>query len=61
MRVENLKKLGIPEKFAYMWGNSRLGYWRVANSQILKCSITNERLAQAGYFDIFDKYESMRL
>ena len=60
-RVENLKKLGIPEKFAYMWGNTRLGYWRVAKSPVLSRSITNERLARAGYFDIFGKYESMRL
>ncbi len=26
-RVTNLKKLGIPEEYAYMWGNARLGYW----------------------------------
>ena len=60
-KVTNLKKLGIPEEKAYMWGNTRLGYWRIANSQILKCSITNKRLAQAGYFDILSKYESMHL
>ncbi len=44
-RVKNLRKLGIPEEQAYTWGNTRLGYWRVAGSQILNCSITNEKLA----------------
>ena len=33
------------------WGNTRLGYRRIAGSQILTCSITNEKLAKAGYYD----------
>ena len=60
-KVTNLKKLGIPDEKAHEWGNTRLGYWRISNSPVLKCSITNERLARAGYFDILSKYESMRL
>ena len=60
-KVPNLKKLGISDENAYMWGNTRLGYWRIAKSPVLQCSITNERLAWAGYFDILSKYESMRL
>lgn len=60
-KVTNLKKLGIPDEKAHEWGNTRLGYWRISNSPVLKCSITNERLARAGYFDILGKYESMRL
>ena len=39
-RVEDencqLVKCGIDKYQAYMWGNSRLGYWRVADSPILK-------------------------
>lgn len=60
-KVTNLKKLGIPESRAYMWGNTRLGYWRIAGTAVLSRSITNERLAQAGYFDISSKYESLCL
>ena len=41
--------------------NSRLGYWRIASSPDLKCSITNERLAAAGYFSILNYYESLHL
>lgn len=48
-KVVNLRKLGIPADKAYQCGNSRLGYWRIAGSPVLKCSITNERLAAAGY------------
>ena len=40
---------------------SRLGYWRIAGSPVLKCSITNERLAAAGYFSILNYYESLHL
>lgn len=38
-RIQNLCILGISHLQAYQWGNSRLGYWRVAGSQILACSI----------------------
>ena len=58
-KVANLKKLGIPADKAYQWGNSRLGYWRIAGSPVLACSITNERLAAAGYFSILNCYESL--
>ena len=58
-KVANLKKLGIPAEKAYQWGNSRLGYWRIAGSPVLECSITNERLAAAGYFSILNCYESL--
>ncbi|WFF72524.1 group II intron reverse transcriptase/maturase [Proteiniclasticum sp. QWL-01] len=59
-RVDNLRKLGIPAWQAYQWGNSRLGYWRIAGSPVLSRSITNEKLVQAGYFEILNQYERMR-
>ena len=59
-RVQNLKKLGIPAWQAYQWGNTRLGYWRVAGSQILQCSMTNKKLALAGYYDFPAQYEQIR-
>lgn len=61
-KVANLRKLGIPVDKAYQWGNSRLGYWRFAGSPVLKGSIANERLAEAGYFSILRRYyESLDL
>ena len=60
-RVENLKKLGMPDWQAYRNGNSRKGYWAVAESGILTHTITNERLARRGYYDISEAYKSMHL
>lgn len=60
-RVMNLKKLGIPEWQAHQWGNTRLGYWRIAGSAVLSRSITNEKLIQAGYYDFPAQYEQLRL
>ena len=34
-RIANLIKCGIDKYQAYLWGNSRLGYWRIAGSYIL--------------------------
>ena len=58
-RVKNLMKLGMEDWKAYRNGNTRKGYWAVAGSGILTHTITNERLAQAGYFDIARKYKSL--
>ena len=58
-RVENLKKLGMPDWQAYRNGNTRKGYWTVAGSGILTHTITNERLARRGYYDISEAYKSM--
>jgi hypothetical protein len=60
-RVQNLMKLGMPEWQAYRNGNTRKGYWRIAGSGILTHTITNKRLARAGYFSLSDRYESLHL
>jgi hypothetical protein len=60
-KVANLRKLGIPADKAFQWENSRRGYWRIAGSAVLQRSITNERLAAAGYFSILNYYESLHL
>lgn len=55
----DLKKLGMPEWQAYRNGNTRKGYWTIAGSGILHTTITNERLARCGYYDISGAYKSM--
>ena len=60
-RVKNLMVLGMPEWQAHRNGNTRKGYWAVAGSGILTHTITNKRLAQAGYYSILDRYESLYL
>jgi len=55
-RVRSLTKLGIPKEKAYMWGNTRKGYWEVAGSPILQTAITNSRLKQRGYREVLSYY-----
>ena len=59
-RIRNLMKLGIPEHKAHKWGYAK-AYWKIAGSPILTSSITNERLARAGYYSLSDRYESLHL
>jgi RNA-directed DNA polymerase len=58
-KVENLKKLGMEPWKAYRNGNTRKGYWAIAGSGILTHTITNERLARRGYYDISKAYKSL--
>ena len=55
-RIANLVKCGIDKCQAYMWGNSRLGYWPIAGSYILCRAITNEKLSRAGYATLMGSY-----
>ncbi len=55
-RIANLVKCGIDKYQAYMWGNSRLGYWRIAGSYILCRAITKEKLSMAGYATLTGSY-----
>lgn len=55
-RVANLKKCGALDWQAYQWGNTRLGYWRVANSRLLTSAMSNDRLRRAGYVGLMDCY-----
>ena len=58
-RKENLMKLGLPEWRACEVAYSRKAYWRSAKHASVNTAITNKRLAQAGYYSILDRYESL--
>ena len=55
-RFENLKRLGIDVEQAWMWANTRKGYWRTAHSPILSRSLSNERFKRAGYLSLMECY-----
>ncbi len=55
-RIANLLKCGVDKYQAYMWGNSRLEYWRIVGSYILCRAITSEKLSRAGYSTLMGSY-----
>ncbi|MGF7186963.1 group II intron reverse transcriptase/maturase [Desulfitispora alkaliphila] len=60
-RIKNLTKFGIPKHKAYEWGNTRKGYWRIANSPILSRSLTNEYFNSLSYQSLSARYRKMQL
>ena len=44
-----LLKLGASEEVAWMWANTRKSYWRIAGSQTLNTTLTNEFLRTKGW------------
>ena len=55
-RFENLKRAGIDRDRAWMWANTRKGYWRIANSPILNRTISNDLIKRAGYLSLMECY-----
>ena len=53
---KNLIRLGIEEGQAYAWSRTRMGGWAVAQSPILKTTITLRRLRRKGYVSMVDYY-----
>ncbi|MDD4324638.1 MAG: group II intron reverse transcriptase/maturase [Saccharofermentanales bacterium] len=57
-RFRNLVKAGLDRERAWMWANTRKGYWRVANSPILKRAISNDLIKRAGYLSLMECYSN---
>lgn len=60
-KLVNLVKLGVKKPKAWEWANTRKGYWHIANSSILKTTMTKDRLRQAGYVFLSDYYQKVRI
>ncbi|WP_373665320.1 hypothetical protein SPSIL_059080 [Sporomusa silvacetica DSM 10669] len=60
-KFANLKKLGLDKGKAWEYANTRLGYWCVAGSPILKRTLTDKYLESLGYMNIARKYEVFHL
>jgi hypothetical protein len=60
-RFHNLIKLGLNRSQAYMFSNTRKGYWRTAKSPILQTSVSNDSLLQAGYIFFSNYYCFVRV
>ncbi|EIT86499.1 transposase, partial [Fictibacillus macauensis ZFHKF-1] len=57
----NLTKLGIKSNQAWEWANSRLGYWRIANSPILGRTLDNHYWGNQGLKSLLARYRTVRL
>ena len=57
-RFENLKRAGVKEEQAWMWANTRKGYWRTAHSPILTRVLSNERFKRMGYLSFSQCYSA---
>lgn len=55
-RIKNLVKLGVSKYRAYQWGNSSLGYCRIAHSPILSTTLTNKYFRKMGYVGFSNYY-----
>ena len=55
-RYSNLKRLGINKERAWMWANTRKGYWRIAHSPILCRALSNDKFKNVGYISILECY-----
>ena len=55
-KVANLIRCGINKYKAHEWGNTRKGYWHIANSPILATAISNNNLRAAGYATLMGSY-----
>jgi RNA-directed DNA polymerase len=53
---DNLVKLGIDNKKAWEYANTRKSYWRTANSPILTKTLTNEHLKKIGFISVSERY-----
>jgi group II intron reverse transcriptase/maturase len=58
-RFTRLRELGVSKEQAWQWANTRKGYWRISNSQILATTLTNERLANLGFENFSKRYEAL--
>ncbi len=54
---KNLIRLGIDQDLAYAWSRTRMGGWAVAQSPILRTTITVKRLEMKGYLGLIEYYK----
>ncbi len=58
-RRKNLLRLGVDQNHAYSWSRTRMGGWAVAQSPIMKTTITLERLCKRGYESMLKHYQKV--
>ena len=59
-RMRSYIRLGIPKGQAYAWSRSRMGGWAVAQSPMMKTTITIKRLQMKGYVSFTQQFSKVR-
>ena len=60
-KIMKLVSMGIPKGKAYEWGNTRKGYWRIANSPILHTTLNNKYFNSISYSSLTARYQKMQV
>jgi group II intron reverse transcriptase/maturase len=61
-RYRNLRKFGLSHTNAIKYANTRKGYWRIAGSQVLKVTMTNQYFKnKLELFSLAEAYHELRL
>jgi len=59
-RMRSFIRLGIPKGQAYSWSRSRMGGWAIAQSPMLKTTVTINRLKRKGYLSFSEYLQKSR-
>lgn len=58
-RMRAFRQLGVESGIAYSWSRSRMGGWAIAQSPIMRTTVTAERLTKRGYQSFTKYYEQI--
>ena len=56
-RMRSFIRLGISRGQAYAWSRSRMGGWAIAQSPMMRTTVTLERLQRRGYFSFSEQFQ----
>ena len=59
-RMRSFIRLGISRGQAYAWSRSRMGGWAIAQSPMMRTTVTLERLKKKGYFSFSEQFQKSR-
>lgn len=55
-KIRKLRSLGVEKHQSFDWGLTKKSYWRIANSPVLKTTLTKNNLKEQGMFYMLDYY-----
>ena len=59
-RMRSFIRLGIPKGQAYAWSRSRMGGWAIAQSPMMRTTVTLNRLESKGYLSFSQQFQKSR-